>query len=267
MEKDTEKQNELPYGADIKMMNDIIDIIGRSGTIETGKLYQLIPSNHKPIKSYSKKMAEFFGLISSEGLTLRLTKNGSLYRASKNEDERKAFLAQHLPEKYVTIISWLNGSKEGTMTPSELSKMIISTWGDRPNKNYFSWVCNNFALFCSWIGVISYSRGQNARYTITEVGKAALEVVPARKAIDDLSSATRNITEKVAQKVDQLSLEGSFPIKIISRGTNPLELDIHYEEDWEVVESYIKLLKNRWSHSQSGLKAETSNTKHVSSKV
>ena len=49
MEKDTEKQKELPYGADIKMMNDIIDIVGRNGTIETGKLYQLIPLNHKPI--------------------------------------------------------------------------------------------------------------------------------------------------------------------------------------------------------------------------
>ena len=251
MEKENnEKRAELPYGADIKMMNEIVDIIGRSGTIETGKLYQLIPSNIKPTKSYSKKMAEFFGLIHSEGMTLNLTKNGSIYRASKNEQERKAFLAQHLPEKYTTILNWLNGSKDGVMTLSELSKTMISSWGDKPNKSYFSWICNTFATFCSWIGVISYIKGPNAKYILTEIGKAALEVAPAKKAVDNLSAATARVAERVAQKVDQLSLEGNFPLKIIARDVNPLELDIHYNEDWKVVESYIKSLKKRWEKSK-----------------
>lgn len=252
MEKEnTDRKTELPYGADIKMMNDIVDIIGRSGKIETGKLYELIPSKSKPIKSYSKKISEFFGLIYSEGMTLSLTKNGSLYRASKNEQEKKVFLTQHLPEKYVTILTWINGSSERTMTLSELSKTMISTWGDKPNKNYFSWVINTFATFCNWIGVINYIKGPNTKYILTDMGRAALEIAPARKAVDNLSEATARVVERVVTKnVDQLSLEGDFPIKIISRGTNPLELDIHYEEDWEVVMSYIKSLKKRWDKNK-----------------
>ena len=69
----------------------------------------------------------------------------------------------------------------------------------------------------------------------------------------NLSGASVKIVEAermATQKVDQLSLEGSYPIKIIARGTNPLELDIHYEEDWAVIESYITSLKKRWEKSK-----------------
>ena len=245
--KMTTETNELPYGADLKVIFTIVEVVSREGNISVSELYKHLPIKSNPTKSYSKKTAEFLGLITSKGYAVEITEIGKLFVANKGEENRKKFLANNMPKKYKMLLGWIDSSKEGIMELSELKQAIIrSKLEDKKNPDIYDWMLNSFANFGESIGILKYIKGQKSRCEITEFGKQVLSVNERAEApLINIQNKEQNIKPKQIFYAD-IELEGEYPIRILTKEGKPFDWDIHSEEDWKVVEAALEAIKRRW---------------------
>jgi len=243
------KENkEMPYGANLKAVVTIVEIVSRENNIPRPELYKHIPSIADPVKSYSKKTAEFLGLISSNGLNVEITEIGKLFVANKGEENRKKFLANNMPKKYKMLLSWINNSPEGTMSLNELKQSIIkSKLENKSNTNIYDWMLNSFANFGEYVGVLKYIKGQNSRCEINDFGRQVLSFNEESQDPENANILAKDEKTKPNQIFyADIDLEGKYPIRILTRDGKPFDWDIHTEDDWELVETALKAIKSRW---------------------
>lgn len=244
-----EEKIDMPYGADFKTVFTIVEVVGREHNISRPELYKHLPAVNDTNKSYSKKMAEFLGLISSNGYNIEISETGKLFVANKGEDNRKKFLANNLPKKYKMLLSWINNADEGIMSLNELKQAIIkSKLEEKKNTDIYDWMLNQFAKFGEYLGILTYTKGQNSRCAINEFGKQVLSM--NEKAESTKSPNTINPEEKTKPRqifYADVELEGEYPIRILTKEGKPFDWDIHTETDWELVEAALKAIKARWT--------------------
>ena len=250
-----QENKELPYGADLGITFAIVETIGRSGRMTISDLYKQINAKVTPTKSYGKKMAEFLGLIQSNGSSLEITEAGKLFLANKSELDRKKFLANNLPKKY-----W----KDETKNKKGIRQAIVrNKMEDKPNPTIYDWMLNNFANFGDYIGVLKYIKGQDSRCQITPAGIAVLNMGLAPVQKETEKEAILNPPAETNPKrifYADIELDGKYPIRIMSREGKPFDWDIHNEEDWTVVEAALEAMKRRWKNNNSQIGPEAGKT-------
>jgi len=207
---------ELPYGADFNVAFAIVEIVNRENPIPVSNLFKQVNASNKPLKSYSKKMAEFIELISTNGQNVEITKLGQLFVANKTEQDKKKFLANNLPKKYLTLLGWIKQNKDKSMELNELKQSIIKTdMENKSNAKIYDWMLNTFANYGNFIGVLKYVKGQNSRCEITSLGEQAL--ISTNEIPQEKISQER---EEIKKKPNQIFYadvelgEGEYPIRI-----------------------------------------------------
>lgn len=245
-----ENETEMPYGADLKTTFAMVEVVGREHKILRPELYKHLPSVSNPDKSYAKKMADFLGLITSNGYSIEISETGQLFLANKGEENKKKFLANNLPKNYKMLLSWINNSKDGIMSINELKQAIIkSKIEEKKNTNIYDWMLGQFAKYGEYLGILNFIKGQNSRCEITEIGRQVLSV--NEKAEISSEQQTLQIQGKPKQIFyADIELEGEYPIRILTRDGKPFDWDIHTEEDWTLVETALKAIKARWEKKQ-----------------
>ena len=250
-----EENIDMPYGAELKTVFTIAEVVGREHNISRPELYKHLQAVNDTTKSYSKKMADFLGLIVSNGFNIEISEAGKLFLANKGEDNKKKFLANNLPKKYKMLLSWINSGNDGIMSLNELKQAIIKTkLEEKKNTNIFDWMLNQFAKYGEYLGVLGYIKGQNSRCEITELGKQVLSFSEKQEApISTIAPQRENLQQ--SPKPNQLfyadiNLDGEYPIRILTKDGKPFEWDIRTEQDWVLVEQALKAIKARWEKTQ-----------------
>lgn len=246
-----ENEIEMPYGADLKTAFTMVETVGRERIIQRPELYKHLPASNNVTKSYSKKLAEFLGLVKSNGFNIEITEIGNLFLANKGDENRRKFLANNLPRKYKLILNWINNSSEGIATLNDLKQELIkSKLEDKGNHDIFDWMLTQFAKYGEYLGVIDYIKGQNSRCEMKEFGKQILSANYSNEIKE-----THTDSPKQAEKPKQLfyadiNLEGDYPIRIMTNDSKSFDWDIHTEEDWKLVEQALKAIKARWEKNK-----------------
>lgn len=248
-----ENKIDMPYGAELKAVFAMVDVVGREHNISRPELYKHLPSVSDTTKSYSKKMADFLELIISKGYDIEISEIGKLFVANRGEDNKKKFLSNNLPKKYKMLLSWINNSEDGIMSMNELKQAIIKgKLEEKKNTDIYDWMLNQFAKFGDYLGILSYVKGQNSRCEITEAGKKVLSNNNNIQA--ETTKSPLNQEDLQSQKKPQqifyadINLEGEYPIRILTREGKPFDWDIQTEEDWKVVEAALEAIKRRWKN-------------------
>ena len=248
-----ETEIDMPYGADLKVVFQMVEVTGREHNISRPELYKNLPSVNDATKSYSKKMADFLGLIATNGYNIEVTEIGKLFLANKGDENKKKFLANNLPKKYKMLLSWINNSSERSMTINELKQAIIKNkLEEKKNPDIYDWMLNQFSKYGEYLGIINYIKGQNSRCEMTEAGRQVLSV--NEKAHISSEKETFQTQEKPKQIFyADIELEGEYPIRILTRDGKPFDWDIHTEEDWLLIETALKAIKARWKKNNNPL--------------
>jgi len=241
-----QQEQEMPYAGELKTAYEITEVVGKEQRILVTDLYPQINSKNLPTKSHSKRLAEFLGLIHSSGSYIEITDMGRIFIAHRGEEERNKLLAKNLPKKYQTILRWIKNNEEGSMELSELKTRIVQNkMENKTNNRAYDWILQVFGNFASSIGIITYIKGKNSKFIITELGKKALQnevnFQPNREETQD----SKIVTEK--QENQEPELDGEYPVLIMTKYKKPLDIEISDEVDWEIVDSYIKSLKSNWN--------------------
>jgi len=193
-------------------------------------------------------MADFLGLIITNGYNIEISEIGKLFLANKGEDNKKKFLANNLPKKYKMLLSWVNNADdEGIMSINELKQAIIKNkLEEKKNTDIYDWMLNQFAKYGEYLGIINYVKGQNSKCEITEIGKQILSI--NEKAESPI--VNENLPQNKPKQIfyADIELEGKYPIRILTRDGKPFDWDIHTEEDWKVVEAALEAIKRRWKY-------------------
>lgn len=246
-----ENKIEMPYGADLKTTFRMVEVVGNEHNMSRSELYRHLPSVKDASKSYSKKMADFLGLIITNGYNVEISEIGNLFLANKGEENKRKFLSNNLPKKYKMLLSWIKNSVEGIISINELKQAIIKNkLEEKKNTDIYDWMLGQFAKYGEYLGILNYIKGQNSRCEITEVGKQVLSV--NEKAETSTSKISLN-EEKVKPKqifYADVELEGKYPIRILTKEGKPFDWDIHNEEDWKVVEVALEAIKRRWKNKK-----------------
>ena len=249
-----ENKIDMPYGADLKTVFTIVEVVGREHNISRPELYKHLPSVTSTAKSYSKKMADFLGLIVSRGYDVEISETGKLFVANKGDENRKKFLANNLPKNYKMILSWINNGDERMMSMNELKQAIIrNKLEDKKNTDIYDWMLNQFAKFGEYLGILNYIKGQNSRCEITDFGMQVLsnENITAEKSSKDPNDDASQQQQKPKQIFyADINLEGKYPVRILTREGTPFDWDIQNEEDWKVVEAALEAIKRRWKNDK-----------------
>jgi predicted transcriptional regulator len=239
---------ELPYGADLNVAFAMTEIANRESSITTPDLFKQVNASNKPLKSYSKKMAEFLGLISTNGQNINITKLGQLFVANKTEQDKKKFLANNLPKKYITILGWIKNAKDMAMELNEIKQAIIQNeMESKPNSNIYDWMLNSFSNYGDYIGILKYIKGQKSRCEITSLGEQVLSSGEKEVSYKEEPTTSKNPKQLFYADVD---IDGEYPIRILAKESKPFDWDIHNEEDWKVVEAALEAIKRRWKNKQ-----------------
>ncbi|MBI2629833.1 hypothetical protein HYW76_01905 [Candidatus Pacearchaeota archaeon] len=247
-----ETEIDMPYSADIKTAFAMVEVVGREHNISRPELYKHLPSATDATKSYSKKMADFLGLIATNGYNIEISETGKLFLANKGEENKKKFLANNLPKKYKMLLSWINNSNEGIMSLNELKQAIIKNkLEEKKNTDIYDWMLGQFAKYAEYLGIINYVKGQNSRCEITDFGKQVLSVNQKAETME-----TQTLQQDKPKQIfyADIALEGEYPIRILTRDGKPFDWDIHTEQDWVLVEQALKAIKARWEKQQNDSK-------------
>ncbi|MFH0954681.1 MAG: hypothetical protein V1777_01100 [Candidatus Micrarchaeota archaeon] len=248
---------DLPYNADYALVDQIVEAIGRSkGGLNVSDLFeQLISAKNSPQKSYNLSMSKFLGLVESTGSSLKLTSFGREYHV-RQRNERKKYLALNLPEKYRTILTWIN-FKGDSMTISDIKASLVKDAPDAPKKELLQSMVNNFARFASELQLITYVKGGQGRCDLTEFGR---QVLSNSSSVPSASTETEEINPKERKASDVGIRENSSiffvsssknAIKIVAKIDNellaPREFEVHSVEDLDQLEAFKNMYARRLS--------------------
>lgn len=238
---------ELPYDVSMNLFDSMINSLARSGSKgeNIGDLYKTL-NTITAIASKTTSLLRYLGLIETNGYKIALTTEGFVFANSPIEEKRNIVM-KSLPKNYKIMLSWLKSSKDGSMTTQEIKSSIIKMFNLGLSQRLLDGVVVSFCNFFSHLGIVDYTKGKGSKCTITELGKSLLDGNFTSQQTPGFqpNNPTKNPLEGKENTLN-LSLEGKFPIMIVSKGVKPLDWDIHEEEDWDHVESYLKSLKNRW---------------------
>jgi hypothetical protein len=190
MPKDTKTKISLPYAVDIIVFNFIVDRLAKVGEkgMKIRELFKIINAPSKPLKSKALSFSQYLGFVITKGDLVLLSNLGSQYSYIGSEEEKKNFLAIHLPMSYITILNWIKDAG-GVKGVNQIKNDIIKNWGTPPAKRVFNDMINTFARICEYVGLIKYTRGGSAsRCELTKVGYDLLSISVPYEEIVELRS-------------------------------------------------------------------------------